>query len=66
MHPFSQAALAGLTQAAEGGLPFPALFPHRRAVAAGLKEALDDSKKAVRAAAVRCKRAWAAGVGAGC
>lgn len=40
-------------------LPWAALHPHRGSVLRALVAAADDRKRAVRAAAVRCRRAWA-------
>ncbi len=60
------AALAAATRvaaldvlAAALALPWAALHPHRDAAQAALAAAADDRKRAVRAAAVRCRRAWA-------
>ncbi len=39
-------------------LPYPLLHPHRGAVLGALGQAVDDPKRAVRTAAVRCRRAW--------
>jgi hypothetical protein len=45
--------------AAALALPWAALHAHRGAAQAALAAAADDRKRAVRAAAVRCRRAWA-------
>lgn len=41
-------------------LPFAAVYPHRRAVAAAATAALDDPKRRVRRAAARCREVWLA------
>jgi DNA repair/transcription protein MET18/MMS19 len=41
-------------------LPFSAVYPHRRAVAAAATAALDDPKRRVRRAAARCREVWLA------
>ncbi|KAK9800348.1 hypothetical protein WJX73_007679 [Symbiochloris irregularis] len=40
-------------------LPYPALHPHRTATMQAIALALDDPRRIVRAAAVRCRHAWA-------
>ena len=41
-------------------LPFSAVYPHRRAVAAAATAALDDPKRRVRRSAARCREVWLA------
>jgi DNA repair/transcription protein MET18/MMS19 len=41
-------------------LPFSAVYPHRRVVAAAATAALDDPKRRVRRAAARCREVWLA------
>lgn len=41
-------------------LPFAAVYPQRRAVAAAATRALDDPKRRVRRAAARCREVWLA------
>ena len=41
-------------------LPFSAVYPHRRLVAAAATAALDDPKRRVRRAAARCREVWLA------
>lgn len=41
-------------------LPYTALHPYRRTVAAALAAAVDDDRRAVRLAAARCRQAWTA------
>jgi len=52
-----EAALRVLAAAHEA-LPYHLLHPHRRTVLAAVAGALDDDRRAVRAAAVRARRAW--------
>jgi len=39
-------------------LPFATLAPYRESVLIGLKSALDDKKRQVRKAAVKCRNEW--------
>jgi DNA repair/transcription protein MET18/MMS19 len=41
-------------------LPYTSLHPHRRSVARVLACAVDDSRRAVRLRAARCRLAWSA------
>ena len=41
-------------------LPFAAVYPQRRAVAAAATKALDDPKRRVRRAAAKCREVWLA------
>ena len=41
-------------------LPFSAVYPQRRAVAAAATAALDDPKRRVRRAAAKCRQVWQA------
>lgn len=40
-------------------LPYPALHSHRASTMQAIALALDDPRRVVRAAAVRCRHAWA-------
>ena len=42
-------------------LPYPELHPHRALLLRAVTAALDDPRRVVRLAAVRCRHAWATG-----
>ncbi|BDA41132.1 probable MMS19 nucleotide excision repair protein homolog [Coccomyxa sp. Obi] len=56
----SHRALAVATLDAVAAYPYHLLHPFRTQVMAALLKAVDDRKRAVRAAAVRCRRKWGA------
>ncbi len=51
------AAIDGL-EAVSSGLPYATVYPHRTAIINGLGLALNDSKRAVRKAAAKCRNEW--------